>query len=92
MAMLEVTNLSIQFGGLRAVDNFNLKIEKGELYGLIEPTVPARRRYSTCSPVCTSPIRVLSAWMGQTLQAKAQLRSIRRALPVHFRISVCFQE
>ena len=37
MAMLEVTNLSIQFGGLRAVDNFNLKIEKGELYGLIGP-------------------------------------------------------
>ena len=29
MAMLEVNNLSIQFGGLHAVDNFQLKIEKG---------------------------------------------------------------
>ena len=37
MAMLEVNNLSIQFGGLHAVDNFQLKIEKGELYGLIGP-------------------------------------------------------
>ena len=37
MAMLEVSNLSIQFGGLHAVDNFHLKIEKGELYGLIGP-------------------------------------------------------
>lgn len=37
MAMLEVNHLSIQFGGLRAVDNFNLKIEKGQLYGLIGP-------------------------------------------------------
>jgi branched-chain amino acid transport system ATP-binding protein len=37
MAMLEVNNLSIQFGGLRAVDNFNLSIEKGQLYGLIGP-------------------------------------------------------
>lgn len=37
MAMLEVNNLSIQFGGLHAVDNFNLNIEKGELYGLIGP-------------------------------------------------------
>ena len=37
MAMLEVNNLSIQFGGLRAVDSFNLKIEKGQLYGLIGP-------------------------------------------------------
>ena len=37
MALLEVTNLSITFGGLRAVDNFNLTMEKGELYGLIGP-------------------------------------------------------
>ena len=33
MAMLEVNNLSIQFGGLRAVDGFNMTIEKGQLYG-----------------------------------------------------------
>ena len=37
MALLEVNNLCISFGGLRAVDDFNLKIEKGELYGLIGP-------------------------------------------------------
>lgn len=37
MAMLEVNHLSIQFGGLRAVDGFHLNIDKGELYGLIGP-------------------------------------------------------
>lgn len=37
MAMLEVNNLSISFGGLHAVDGFSMKIEKGELYGLIGP-------------------------------------------------------
>ncbi len=37
MALLEVKNLGIQFGGLRAVDEFNLQIEKGALYGLIGP-------------------------------------------------------
>ena len=37
MAMLEVKNLSISFGGLRAVDDFNITIEKGSLYGLIGP-------------------------------------------------------
>ena len=35
--MLEVKNLGISFGGLRAVDNFNMTIEKGQLYGLIGP-------------------------------------------------------
>lgn len=37
MALLEVTNLGISFGGLRAVDGFGLSIEKGQLYGLIGP-------------------------------------------------------
>ncbi|MBQ7429862.1 MAG: ABC transporter ATP-binding protein [Butyrivibrio sp.] len=37
MTLLNVNNLSISFGGLRAVDDFSLKIEEGELYGLIGP-------------------------------------------------------
>ena len=37
MAMLEVTNLGISFGGLRAVDELSMKIEKGSLVGLIGP-------------------------------------------------------
>lgn len=37
MDLLEVNNLSISFGGLRAVDDFGLQIKKGELYGLIGP-------------------------------------------------------
>ena len=37
MALLEVKNLSISFGGLKAVDNFHIEIEKGQLYGLIGP-------------------------------------------------------
>lgn len=35
--MLECKNLGIQFGGLKAVDSFNLNIEKRMLYGLIGP-------------------------------------------------------
>ena len=37
MALLEVRNLSISFGGLRAVDHFELQVEKNQLYGLIGP-------------------------------------------------------
>jgi branched-chain amino acid transport system ATP-binding protein len=35
--MLEAKNLTISFGGLKAVDDFNIEIKKGELYGLIGP-------------------------------------------------------
>jgi branched-chain amino acid transport system ATP-binding protein len=37
MALLEVKNLGISFGGLRALDDFSVEIEKGCLYGLIGP-------------------------------------------------------
>ena len=35
--MLSVKGLSISFGGLKAVNNFAINIEKGQLYGLIGP-------------------------------------------------------
>ncbi|MDN5352228.1 MAG: branched-chain amino acid transport system ATP-binding protein [Clostridiales bacterium] len=37
MPLLEATNICMQFGGLRAVDNFNLEINEHELVGLIGP-------------------------------------------------------
>lgn len=37
MEMLSVKNIGISFGGLHAVDSFNISIKKGELYGLIGP-------------------------------------------------------
>lgn len=36
-ALLEACNLSIQFGGLKALDSFELTLEPGEIVGLIGP-------------------------------------------------------
>ncbi|MEC9485406.1 MAG: ABC transporter ATP-binding protein [Candidatus Izemoplasma sp.] len=37
MAILEINDLSIHFGGLKAVDHFNLSVDHNELVGLIGP-------------------------------------------------------
>ena len=37
MALMEAKNLTIRFGGLTAVSDFNLTMEKGDLVGLIGP-------------------------------------------------------
>ena len=37
MALLKITKLSKEFGGLKAVSNFNMEINQGELIGLIGP-------------------------------------------------------
>lgn len=48
MALLEVKNLGISFGGLRAVDRFEVEIKKGQLYGLIGPMVQERQLSLIC--------------------------------------------
>ncbi len=37
MALLQVDNLTVHFGGLRAVHDFNVAIESGQIRGLIGP-------------------------------------------------------
>ena len=37
MALLEITDLTHNFGGLRALSNFSLEVQEGELVGLIGP-------------------------------------------------------
>ncbi|HEV8437568.1 MAG TPA: ATP-binding cassette domain-containing protein, partial [Methylomirabilota bacterium] len=37
MSLLEATNLSIAFGGVRAVDGISVDVKRGELVGLIGP-------------------------------------------------------
>ena len=44
MALFEVKNLTIKFGGLTAVDNVDLNVDKGEIVGLIGPKARGRLR------------------------------------------------
>ncbi len=88
MAMLEVNNLNIQFGGLRAVNGFHVTIEKGQLYGLIGPNGAGKTTYLTFLQVYTSRQRELSIWTDRISQEKVLLRSIRQVLQELSRIFV----
>ena len=48
MALLEVSNLGIAFGGLQAVAQLDLSIEKATCMVSSAPTARARRRFSIC--------------------------------------------
>lgn len=48
MALLELKNLTKSFGGLRAVDNVSLKVEKGEIFGLIGPNGSGKTTIFNC--------------------------------------------
>ena len=45
--LLEMKNVVKQFGGLTAVSNMSFHVDKGEIFGVIGPTAPARPPFST---------------------------------------------
>ena len=47
-AILEAKNVTMQFGGLKAVDNFNLTLHEGELAGLIGPNGAGKTTVFNC--------------------------------------------
>ena len=83
MALLETKDLSIRFGGLKAVDRLNLTIEKGQLYGLIGPNGAGK---TTVFNMLTGVYQPTS---GSASTARRRLRSTSSALPARFRISAC---
>jgi branched-chain amino acid transport system ATP-binding protein len=48
MNILEVKNLSIQFGGLKAVDNLSFNVPKKSIYGLIGPNGAGKTTVFNC--------------------------------------------
>ena len=72
MALLEVKNLGIQFGGLRAVDEFNLEIEKGALYGLIGPNGAGKTTVFNMLTGVYKPTAIY-CWTARVLSEKVKL-------------------
>jgi branched-chain amino acid transport system ATP-binding protein len=48
VALLEANNMTMQFGGLKAVDSFSLNLEQGELVGLIGPNGAGKTTVFNC--------------------------------------------
>ena len=51
--LLQTKDLTVKFGGLTALDSVTFDIRRGEILGMIGPTVPARPRASMPSPGST---------------------------------------
>ena len=88
MAMLEVNHLAIQFGGLRAVDGFNVSIEKGQLYGLIGPNGAGK---TTFLQVYTNRQKVSSSLTDRISQERVRSRSTKPVSRVLSRTFACLR-
>ena len=88
MALLEVKNLGITFGGLKAVDNFNLSLEKGALYGLIGPNGAGKTTVFNLLTGVYKPTNGTFFLDGQELKGKKPADITMQVLHVHSRTSV----
>ncbi len=53
--ILNVKNLTMKFGGLKALDDVSITIEKGQITALIGPNGAGKPRFSTVLPVSMTP-------------------------------------
>lgn len=81
MALLEVKNLGISFGGLRAVNGFDISIEKEALYGLIGPNGAGKTTVFNLLTGVYKPDSGKVLLDGTDITGKTRLRSIRRESP-----------
>ena len=88
MALLEVSNLGIAFGGLQAVSQLDLKIEKGHLYGLIGPNGAGKTTVFNMLTGVYKPTEGNIVLDG-ILPVPPRKPSARRALPARSRTSAC---
>ena len=86
MAMLEVKNLGISFGGLRAVDNFEINIEKGQLYGLIGPNGAGKTTVFNMLTGVYKPDDGLIRLDGEDLIGKSTIEINKKAFDVGYHL------
>ena len=54
-SILEVTDLTMDFGGLRAIDSLDLEIHQGEIVALIGPNGAGKTTFFNCLTGIYSP-------------------------------------
>ena len=91
MSLLEVRNLTISFGGLRAVDDFNIEIKKGQLYGLIGPNGAGKTTVFNLLTGVYKPNEGIIKLEDKDITGLKLLISIKQGLPVPSRISACLR-
>ena len=88
-ALLDVKNLGISFGGLRAVNGFDISIEKEQLYGLIGPNGAGKTTVFNLLTGVYKPDTGKILLDGQDITGKKTIDISKAELREPSRISVC---
>jgi len=91
MALLEITNISKNFGGLTAVDQVSISIEKGQIYGLIGPNGAGKSTLFNCVAGAYKPTSGAIVYNGEDITGWKPWNICRKRIARTFQIAKPFQ-
>ncbi len=86
MKLLELTDVTKQFGGLTAVDSLNLSLDKGEILGVIGPNGAGKSTAFNCIAGVFAPTRGKVAFDGQVINGQKPWDLCKKGLARTFQI------
>lgn len=91
MSILEVRNLTVQFGGLKAVNNLSLEVEEGELRCLLGPNGAGKS--TTLDLICgkTPATSGQILFLGQDITALKEYKRARQGIGRKFQVPSVFK-
>ena len=89
MALLAVEHITMKFGGLVAVNDFDLALEKNEIVGLIGPNGAGKTTVFNMIAGYYIPTEGAIRFMGNPIGGRKPTRSPRQASPGPSRTSGC---
>ena len=91
MTLLEIQNVSKHFGGLKAVDQVDLTIEKGQIYGLIGPNGAGKSTLFNCVAGSYAPTSGKILYDGEDITGWKPWNICRNKIARTFQIVKPFQ-
>lgn len=84
--MLKVENMTMEFGGLRAVDSLDLTIDKGQILGLIGPNGAGKSTAFNCIAGVYAPTRGTVTFDGEVINGTKPWNLCKKGLARTFQI------
>jgi len=92
MCLLEVRNLSKSFGGLKAINHFDMTVEKGEIVGLIGPNGAGKTTAFNLISGNLKPSSGFIIFEGQSISGLKPHKIVKKGLVKTFQLTSLFAE